>query len=283
MSRGLGMFSWAPAPYGGGMDQLEVEGLRIAYERVGEGPPLVLLHGFVGDSGGTWRCQIDGLSDDFTVVAWDAPGSGRSSDPPESFRLPDYADCLAGFVDALGLGRPHVAGLSFGGALALELYRRHPTIPMTLVLAGAYAGWGGSLPPGVVEQRLRQSLSLADLPPDQLASAMIPTMFSASASAERVDEFAANISEFHPAGFRAMARSVAEADLRDVLPRIDVPTLLLYGDQDVRAPLNVAEDLHAAIRTSRLVVMTGVGHVSSVEAAERFNAEVRTFLRSVQI
>jgi pimeloyl-ACP methyl ester carboxylesterase len=263
------------------MDKAEVQGLRIAYERMGNGPPLVLLHGFVGDAEGTWRRQLDGLSDDFTVVAWDAPGSGRSSDPPESFRMPDYADCLAGFVNALALDRPHVAGLSFGGALALELYRRHPTIPMTLVLAGAYAGWAGSLPPEVVEQRLRLSLELADLPADRLANAMIPTMFSASAPAESVEGFAANISAFHPAGFRAMARSSAEADLRHVLPRIDVPTLLLYGDQDVRAPLNVAEDLHAAIPTSRLVVMEGVGHASSVEAPERFNAEVRVFLRSV--
>ncbi len=268
--------------YGDGMDQIEVEGLRIAYERAGEGPPLVLLHGYVGDGRGTWRRQIDELSDEFTVVAWDAPGSGRSSDPRESFRLPDYADCLAGFVDALGLGRPHVAGLSFGGGLALELYRRHPTIPMTLVLAGAYAGWAGSLPPEVVEQRLRQVLQLADLPPDQFVREVVPSMFSGSASAEMIDAFAANVSEFHPAGLRAMARSFAEADLRDVLPRIDVPTLLLYGDKDVRAPLNVAEDLHAAIPTSRLVVMPGVGHVSNVEAAERFNAEVRAFLRSVQ-
>src|SRR5437899_7194248 len=60
-------------------------GLRIAYERAGNGPPLVLLHGFVGD-GREWRRQVDGLSDQFTVVAWDAPGAGASSDPPESFR-----------------------------------------------------------------------------------------------------------------------------------------------------------------------------------------------------
>jgi pimeloyl-ACP methyl ester carboxylesterase len=263
------------------MDQLEVDGLRIAYQRAGEGPALVLLHGYVGDGRATWHRQIDELSDEFTVVAWDAPGTGRSSDPPESFRLPDYADCLAGFVGALDLGRLHVAGLSFGGGLALELYRRHPTIPATLVLAGAYAGWAGSLSPEVVDQRLRQALEFADLPPDQLVRALVPTLFSGSASAEMVDEFAANMSEFHPAGLRTMARAFAEADLRDVLPRIDVPTLLLYGDQDVRAPLNVAEDLHAAIPDSRLVVLQGVGHVSSVESAGRFNAEVRAFLRSV--
>ena len=78
---------------------VDVDGLRIAYERVGSGPPLVLLHGYVGDGATTWRRQLDGLSDEFTVVAWDAPGAGRSADPPEWFGMAGYADCLAGFVD----------------------------------------------------------------------------------------------------------------------------------------------------------------------------------------
>lgn len=260
------------------MDHVEVAGLRVAYERAGQGPPLVLLHGFVGDGRGTWRHQIDALSDEFTVVAWDGPGSGGSSDPPESFRLSDYADCLGGFVAALGLERPHVVGLSFGGALALELYRRQPLIPRSLVLAGAYAGWAGSLPPALTGQRLRLSLALSDLPPAQLLDAMLPTMFSATAPAERVEEFAASMSQFHPAGLRAMARACAQADLRGMLGGIDAPTLLLYGDKDVRAPLDVGADLHAAIPGSRLVVLQGVGHVSPVEAAERFNREVRSFL-----
>ena len=81
-----------------------------------------------------------------------------------------------------------------------------------------------------------------------------------------------------PAGFRAMARSMAETDLRGVLPQIDVPTLVMAGDLDVRAPLEVAEALHAAIRHSELVVLSGVGHVCSVEAPDRFNTEVRAFL-----
>jgi pimeloyl-ACP methyl ester carboxylesterase len=97
-----------------------------------------------------------------------------------------------------------------------------------------------------------------------------------------IEEVVAIMSEFHPAGVRAMAPAFAEADLRDVLPRINVPTLLLYGDADRRSPLNVAEEFHARIPTSRLVVMHGVGHASNVEAAERFNTEVRSFLRSMQ-
>ncbi|MBA3250572.1 MAG: alpha/beta hydrolase [Geodermatophilaceae bacterium] len=261
------------------MDQVDVGGLRIAYERAGHGPPLVLLHGFVGDGRSTFGQQIDDLSDEFTVVAWDGPGAGRSADPPASFRLPDYADCLAGFVAALELDRPHVVGLSYGAALALQLAGAYPHVPRSLVLAGAYAGWAGSLPAPEVEQRLASSLRAAELAPEQFVGALLPTMFSAAAAPERVAGFAAAVPQFHPAGFRAMARAMAAADLRAVLPAIDVPTLLLCGEKDDRAPLRVAEALHAAIPTSRLVVLTGVGHVSSVEAPERFNQEVRHFLQ----
>ena len=263
------------------MDQIEVNGLRIAYQRAGAGPPLVLLHGFLSDSR-TWRWQLDALSDEFTVVAWDAPGCGRSSDLPETFRLPEYANCLAAFIDELGLGRPHVLGLSFGGALALELYRQHPTGPKTLVLASAYAGWAGSLPAQVVEQRLQRVLREADLPPEQVVPRWIPEFFTERAPTELIDEVAAIMFEFHPAGWRAMARALAEADLRDVLPRIGVPTLLFYGDADKRSPLHVAEDLHAQVPGSRLVIMPGINHLSNVEAAERFNSEVRSFLREVE-
>jgi len=125
------------------------------------------------------------------------------------------------------------------------------------MLASAYAGWAGSLPTEVVEERLRQILQ------------------------EVVDEMATIMSAAHPAGARVMARDFAEADLRDVLPRIQVPTLLLYGDSDQRVPAQVAEDLHAKIPASRLVMLTGAGHQCNLEATERFTAKVRTFLRSV--
>ena len=261
------------------MDRVEIEGLRIAYERAGTGPPLVLLHGGVGDGPTTWRDQIDGLADAFTVIAWDAPGAGESDDPPSSFRLPDYADCLAGFIDALSLDRPHVCGLSFGGGLAIQLYDRHPTVPRSLVLAGAYTGWAGSLPPDRVAYRLELALELADGPPGKLVETLLPTMFSDSPPQEAVDRVARSFAGSHPEGMKVMARSFAEADLRDVLPRIDVPTLLIYGDEDVRSPLDVAREIHDAIPGSELAVLEGVGHVSCMEAPDRFNAAVRTFLR----
>lgn len=230
-----------------------------------------------GDGPTTWRPQIEALADEFTVVAWDAPGAGRSSDPPETFGMAGYADCLAGFVDRLDLEKPHVAGLSFGGALALEFYRRHSTIPATLILASAYAGWAGSLPADVVEQRLHQALVLADLTPDEFVEALLPTMFSEATPAQSVNEFGETLRAFHPPGFRAMARASTE-DLREVLPDIEIPTLLVYGDKDARAPLTVAAGLHESIPRSRLVVLPDTGHLCNIEAPEAFNTAVRGFL-----
>jgi pimeloyl-ACP methyl ester carboxylesterase len=89
------------------------------------------------------------------------------------------------------------------------------------------------------------------------------------------------MSSAHPAGMRVMARSFAEADLRDILGHIAVPTLLLHGGADQRVPLSVAEDLHTMIPGSRLVVMPGAGHQSNMDAPDLFNHEVRTFLRSL--
>ncbi len=214
------------------------------------------------------------------MVAWDAPGAGRSSDPPETFRLPDWADCLAAFIEALGLGRSHVGGLSWGGGLALEFYRRHPGVVRTLILASAYAGWAGSLPAEVVKQRLQLMLRDSELPSDRWAPALVETFFSQSPPPGIVHEALSIVSDLHPGATRVAMQAFAEADLREVLSRIEVPTLLLCGEDDVRAPRHVWEALHSGISGSKLVLIPGVGHVIDIEAAERFNKEVKAFLRA---
>jgi pimeloyl-ACP methyl ester carboxylesterase len=261
------------------VDTVRVGDLRIAYARAGEGPPLVLLHGGWSD-GRTWRRQLEGLSRDFAVWAWDAPGCGGSSDPSQGWRMPDYADCLAAWLEAVGVGRPHVLGLSWGGTLALELYRRHPGVPVSLVLTGAYAGWRGSLPPEVVSERIARFRRELERPPKEWVGGYVPSFFSDTAPPGLADEFEAMMRELHPAGTGTMLDAMAEADLRDVLPQVRVPVLLLYGELDERSPLSVAEELHARIPTSELVVIPGAGHAACAEKPEAFNEAVSGFLRS---
>lgn len=94
------------------MVRAEVNGLSVAYERAGAGPALILLHGFLLDSR-MWRPQLENFPDHFTVIAWDAPGAGQSSDRPDTFGIGDWADCLAGLLDAARVDRAHVLGLSW--------------------------------------------------------------------------------------------------------------------------------------------------------------------------
>ena len=157
---------------------VEVGGLDIAFERVGTGPAVALAHGFVGDARSTWGSQIESLSDEFTVIAWDAPGAGGSTDPPEDFGMDAYADCLAGLLRALRIERAHLAGISFGGAQVLAAFHRHRGLASSLTLVSGYAGWLGSLGPDEADQRLARALEASRLAPDDFVAAMGPSMFS---------------------------------------------------------------------------------------------------------
>jgi pimeloyl-ACP methyl ester carboxylesterase len=252
----------------------------IAYRRAGSGPALVLLHGFTQDSR-IWRPQLQGLSDELTVIAWDAPGAGGSDDPPEPFGIEDWATTLAGFLDTLGIVRAHLVGLSWGGLLAQELYRQTPALVRSLVLADSYAGWKGSLPDPIPDERLAACLRDSLLPPSEFVARYLPGMFSEAVAPEIRDELGAIMAEFHPAGFRMMATALARADTRDLLPTIRVPTLLIWGDEDVRSPLSVFRELADAIPGAQLSVLRGAGHVSNLERPEDFDAAVRAFCRSV--
>jgi pimeloyl-ACP methyl ester carboxylesterase len=262
------------------VDTVEISGLRIGYQRAGQGPPLVLLHGAYEDSR-VWRPQLEELSDDFTVIAWDAPGCGRSDDPPPGFSGPDLGDALAGFLREVAPRKPHVLGLSWGSGVALELYRGHPHMAASLVLASAYAGWAGSLPPDEVERRYAQILAELDQPPEQFIPVWLPTLFTERAAPAIVAEVSAIMADFHPAGMRALLIANGHADYRDVLPAISVPTLLLYGEEDVRSPLTVAREMQRQIPGAQLVVIPDVGHLAAAEAPEAFNAEVRRFVHGI--
>ncbi|MGI5125234.1 alpha/beta fold hydrolase [Pseudonocardia sp. CA-107938] len=259
---------------------IDVRGRAIAVRRAGSGHPLLLLHGALSD-GREWRAQLAGLCDEFDVIAWDAPGCGDSADTPPVAGMADYADAVAGLVGALGLGQVHLCGLSFGGGLALAVYERHPRIVRSLVLASAYAGWRGSLPPEEIEARRDRLLGELARPPATWIDSYLPGFFAGAVPPETLDLVRSIMLDVRAAGMRPMLDAFAAADLRAVLPTVAVPTLLIHGDADVRAPRPVAEALHAGIAHSELVLLPGVGHACNLEAPDAFNAELRRFLRTV--
>jgi len=223
---------------------------------------------------------LEDLSNRFRVVAWDAPGAGSSSDPPDPFTVTDWAQSLAEFLDVVGIERAQVLGLSWGGVLAQEFYRLYPDRVIALILNDNYAGWKGSLPESASKKRLERCFLESSLPPEELVARWVPEFFTVAASHDLKEEMSAVVCDFHPLGFRLMAKSLADTDTTDLLPKIGVPTLVLWGDDDQRSPMNIAEQLRNAIPNAELAVIANAGHVSNMEQPEEFNAQVRRFCLS---
>ena len=245
------------------MEVVRANGLEIAYQRVGDGPPLVFVHGAAED-GRIWQPQLDALADEFTVVAWDEPGAGRSSDVAADFGLMDYANCLAALIGELALGPAHVAGLSWGGAVVLELYRHHPELVATLILVDTYAGWKGSLPQEEVRARVAGVRQMLAAPPAEF-DPVLPGLFADDPPARFVPLLTEIAAAVRPASLRTQLLVLAETDQRDLLPRIAVPTVLIWGELDARSPLSIARQFEQAIPDTKLVVIPGCGHVSNLE------------------
>ena len=257
------------------MQVVRANGLDVAYERAGEGPPLVLAHGAASD-GRFWRPQLAALSRDFTVVAWDEPGAGGSADIPAEFGLADYADCLAALIEALELAPAHVGGLSWGGTVAQELYRRHPSLVATLILADSYAGWRGSLSEDELRARVEHAREALTAPRESF-DPTLPGLFGSDPPDEALALLATMAADVRPESMGTQLSVMADADQRDLLPDIRVPTLLVWGAEDARSPLRIARQLEMAIPDTTLVVIPGAGHVSNLEQPERFNEAVRRF------
>ncbi|MFC0681817.1 alpha/beta fold hydrolase [Lysobacter korlensis] len=258
---------------------VEVCGLRIGYRRAGRGKPLLLLHGGFSDSR-EWRPQLDGLADELDVIAMDCLGCGVSADAPPGFALAEYADIAAGFLRALGLESAHVGGISFGSLYALVLYRHHPEAVRSLVLAGAYAGWAGSLAAEEVARRIAWAEGALTRPADEWGPDFLATVYS-DPSPELFAEAMEILRDVRPGGFTPVARTFWQADVRDVLPTIQVRTLLINGEQDARATLPVTRQLQSRIPDATLAVVPGAGHGVNGEAPLAFNTAVQVFLSRV--
>ena len=148
------------------------------------------------------------------------------------------------------------------------------------MLSDTYAGWKGSLPESVRKKRLERCFLESSLSPEDFVPRWVPEFFTESASHDLKEEMSAVVSDFYPLGFRLMARSSVDTDTTDLLPNIGVPTLVLWGDDDRRSPMNIAEQLRDAIPNAELALIASAGHVSNMEQPEEFNAQVRRFCQS---
>ena len=140
----------------------------------------------------------------------------------------------------------------------------------TLILVDTYAGWKGSLPAEEVRARVEGARQMLSAPTDEFDPSF-PGLFAGDPPAEFVPLLEEMAAAVRPNSMKTALLAMAEADQRDLLPRIAVPTVLIWGQLDARSPLTVARQFEDAIPDAKLVVLHGAGHVSNLEQPEAFN------------
>jgi 3-oxoadipate enol-lactonase len=263
------------------INQVTADG-TITYDDVGSGPVVVLLHAYPL-SRLMWKPQLDALQDSFRILAPDLRGFGGSSGFTGTPSLDQVADDVARLLDELKIGGPVVlGGLSMGGYAAFAFVRRHEARLRGLILADTKAE-ADDAEGKANRQRViafaGQNTARAVL--DQMLAKLVgaETLARRSLVVEDVRQIAAQQTSAGIIGAQQAMRD--RPDSGPTLDGINVPTLILVGEQDTLTPPAQAEKMAARIRGARLVKIEGAGHLSNLERPDRFNAAVRSFLQEL--
>jgi 3-oxoadipate enol-lactonase len=257
---------------------------RIGLSMMGEGPatPILFLHG-VGSDKSAWRPQLDHFGTGRRAIAIDYPGYGESEFKPEATR-DDFARAAFATLDALGIERAHMCGLSLGGVVAIAMHAITPDRCASLVLADSFA-----VHPDGAAIHERSVAASHVMTMRDLAEARAPLLLGGAASEAMKNEVIATMAAINPAAFRVGAAAVWLANQQERVASIDVPTLILVGEEDAITPPALSHALAeqagaaAAVRPPvTLQTIADAGHLANMEQAGIFNRAVDQFLAATQ-
>jgi 3-oxoadipate enol-lactonase len=250
--------------------------IELNYYEQGSGEPLVCIHG-LGGKAERWRLQIEALSNNYRVLAMDLRGHGQSGyRAAEPISIRAFADDVIALLDKLGLDQAHICGLSMGGMIALEIFGRYAYRVKSLILADTAAFF----PPTQAREELLGHFDRLDMA--SWAAFLAGRLLRREAPAEQRQEVTQMLAANRRALYRAGLIATFDCDYRGLLPWIDLPTLILVGEEDQPTPIGYAEYLQAHIRGSVLQVIPQAGHLSSLENPDAFNRQLWTHLQSCQ-
>ena len=263
------------------MPQVDVGGLTINYDVQGEGDPLLLIP-YISADHACWAFQLPAYTEHFSCIAIDLPGSGESDKPPGPYSMEGQADQVAAFLEAIGIDRAHVAGMSFGAAVGMQLAARRPGRVRSLSL---HSGWDttDAYITTIVEVWRTLATTLPTIA-DVVIQAIFPWCFTPDMYVER-PEFVDTLVDFvrgRPAqpvdAFLAQTDAVLAHDASAALGEIDTPTMITVGARDLVCSTRFAERLKSGIAGSELVVFEHLSHAGLHEDPETFNRATLDFL-----
>jgi pimeloyl-ACP methyl ester carboxylesterase len=266
------------------MKKLRVRDFDMAYVDRGDGQVLLLVHGFPL-SHAMWRFQLDALSDSFRVIAPDLRSFGESRvDFPDAqsacITMESHADDLAALVDALGIKEPIAfCGLSMGGYVAWQFWRRHPDRVGKLILCDTRSAADDD---AARQKRYDLAQRVLESGSQIAADAMLPRLFWKEAvrqDSPTARETRQVMCDTPPAAVAAALRGMAvRSDAADLLPTIDVPTLVFCGEHDEISPAEEMRSFAAKIPGATYVKIRDAGHMSPLENPAAVNDAIRAFL-----
>lgn len=256
--------------------------IRIFYQEAGQGDPLLLIMGWGGDHT-AWALQVPAFAAEFRCVSFDNRGAGQSDQPDVPYTMRMMASDAVGLLDALGIQRAHILGLSMGGMIAQEIALNYPERVRTLQLHATLARADAYLR-AVGESLLR---ARATGTREEFVRTLLPWILAPRTYTERAELVELMVQRLvenpYPASLAGLARQ-AEAswahDAGERLHRIGCPTLVTVGAEDLFVPLRFSRVLHERISGSELRIIEGGGHGYLWEQAEAFNGACLGFLRS---
>jgi len=251
----------------------------LEYNQIGT-PPILLLHG-LGATGASWGFQIPPLVEArFHVIAPDIRGFGRSSYPGGRVRVSNLSADMASLLQSLEVGPAHVIGLSMGGAIALQLAFDAPNLVKSLVLVSTFA----RLRPQNNRLWLYYAfrfLLVHTLGLPTQARMVARRIFPHADQAAFREEFIQQINQADPNGYRAVMRALAFFDVTGRLPEINIPTLVISGEDDTTVALDTQHLLSQRLPNARHVIIPHGGHAITVEQPEIFNETMISFFHKL--
>lgn len=249
---------------------IELSGLKVRMEVTGQGAPLILMHGW-GCNHTTVRSIASTAALTHTVYNIDFPGFGGSQEPPEVWGVEDYTRLIEELVQKEALDAPVLVGHSFGGRVAILYASRNPVDKVVLVDAAGI--------------KPRRSLNYYIKVYSFKAGKKFWQLVLGKEKAEkRIDKMRARRGSSDYAGasprMRAILSKVVNEDLKDRLPLIKAPTLLIWGEDDKATPLADAKLMNRLLPDSGLVSFPGCGHYSFLDNPGQFRAVLSSFLKS---
>lgn len=253
----------------------KVTGGQISYLEKGSGPELLLMHG-IGGNASSWRAQLQGLSENYRIIAWDAPGYGNSK--LRTGTLEKYVAAVVGLLDFLDIRRAHILGHSMGGVIAQGVAGYAPDRLNKLILSSTFKGDGAMHNAPLQAGYLARLKDIETMKSEEFGRARAASMLAEPGAPGPRKELAQIAAEVGAAGLRAACELLNVADTSEILVDLKIPVLVLTGKNDCIIPLEKTNEMTELIPFAEQVEFLNSAHAAYIEEPLLFNNVVNDFL-----